>query len=305
MKFVVVLCLLCTAASFTTGSKCDSLWTEFGDSCYYVSQYQGYTYHEASSLCEYSGGHLVAIDNAEENMFLKEFVCDTYPLWIGLTDLARENHFEWDNGQETTYRNWNSGEPDNDRQSEHCVHLSTNVAGKWNDAECSENIGYICEKGDDLSCHSNPVGIETGQIANSQMTASSTYSPQTSGYQPERGRLNLAKSGAHSWCSGQNAAGQWLQVDLVQPRKVTKVATQGRGDADQWVTSYKLNYGDGSSWKTVTEANGNAKVFRGNSDRSTIMYHALNDKSFTARYVRFVVVSWYRHISMRVEIYAC
>ncbi|XP_077988271.1 lactadherin-like [Glandiceps talaboti] len=204
-----------------------------------------------------------------------------------------------------TTRNWNSGEPDNARNSQHCVELSTNVVGKWNDVECSQIIGFICEKGDDINCVSNPVGMESGQIKDSQITASSTRSAHTTTYQPERGRLNFSGSGADCWSADKNSIGQWLQVDLIDSRKVTKVATQGRGDGSQWVTSYKLSYGDGSTWHTVLEDSGIAKIFRGNSDKSTIMSHALNEKSFTARYVRFVAETWYKHISLRVEIYAC
>ena len=37
---------------------------------------------------------------------------------------------------------------------------------------------------------------------------------------------------------------QWLQVDLQQTTRVIGIATQGRHDWDQWVTKYKLEYGD-------------------------------------------------------------
>ena len=46
------------------------------------------------------------------------------------------------------------------------------------------------------------------------------------------------------------------------------------------------------------------QVFTGNSDSNTIVSHALKAK-FTTRYVRFVVQTWYEHISMRVELYGC
>ena len=44
------------------------------------------------------------------------------------------------------------------------------------------------------------------------------------------------------------------------------------------------------------------QVFTGNTDRNTIVSHAAK---FRARYVRFVVLTWNQHISMRVELYNC
>ena len=46
------------------------------------------------------------------------------------------------------------------------------------------------------------------------------------------------------------------------------------------------------------------QVFTANSDRGTIVSHKLSPRIST-RYVRFSVMSWYVHISMRVELYGC
>ena len=46
------------------------------------------------------------------------------------------------------------------------------------------------------------------------------------------------------------------------------------------------------------------QVFAANSDRDTIVSHVLTPR-FRARYVRFVVLTWHMHISMRVELYGC
>ncbi|XP_077985569.1 putative carboxypeptidase X1 [Glandiceps talaboti] len=302
MRFIVALCILALAVQLSEGCKCEAGWTSFGDSCYYVSQSQLYSYTDAKALCELTGASLVTIDDAKENMFIKEFICGNY-LWIGLTDIGHEGHFEWDSEVETTHRNWNSGQPDNYGQSEHCVHLLSDPVGKWNDIKCSTQMGFICEKKEE-NCHGVPVGVESKLIPDSQITASSNYNTVHMSHQ---GRLNWCQSGySCSWCAQQNIVGQWLQINLGYPRKVTEVATQGRSGAAQWVTSYKLSYGDGSSWTYVHDRHGHSATFSANSDQNTVVYHVLNDDQvFTARYVRFVVQSWYGHISMRVEVYAC
>ena len=80
---------------------------------------------------------------------------------------------------------------------------------------------------------------------------------------------------------------------------VTGVATQGRNFADNWITSYKIQYStDGI---TFTDYNG-GQVFTGNTDRNTVVRHNLNTP-ITARYIRFNPQSWYTWISGRFEVY--
>ena len=47
-----------------------------------------------------------------------------------------------------------------------------------------------------------------------------------------------------AWIATTTNADQWLQVDFGQKQvKVTRVATQGRYNVDEWVATYKLQYG--------------------------------------------------------------
>ena len=39
-----------------------------------------------------------------------------------------------------------------------------------------------------------------------------------------------------------NNARQWLNIDLGTVSRLKRIATQGRYDADQWVTSYAVSY---------------------------------------------------------------
>ena len=73
------------------------------------------------------------------------------------------------------------------------------------------------------------------------MTASSSYNNL---HAPFLGRLHRAKRGRYvgAWCARHNNHNQWLQVDLGRTMKITGIATQGRQDADQWVTAYWVYY---------------------------------------------------------------
>ncbi len=95
-----------------------------------------------------------------------------------------------------------------------------------------------------LECNT-AFGMETGEITDGQISASSQYDDFN--HAATKGRLRL-KAGAEStgsWvvASGDTNVDQWLQIDLISPNpKVTGVATQGRDAADQWVTKYKQQY---------------------------------------------------------------
>ena len=96
------------------------------------------------------------------------------------------------------------------------------------------------------------LGIEDGRIPDSAFTASTIHSGT---HAATLARLNLAAASgkAGSWAAKKNDVNQWLQIDLGTPTTVTKVATQGRQDADQWITSYSLSYSlAGSFWVQYT-----------------------------------------------------
>ena len=106
------------------------------------------------------------------------------------------------------------------------------------------------------------LGLEDGRIQDGAMSASSKYN---NNYEAKLGRLNLeAKDGnAGAWCVKTADAYQWLQIDLGGGTTVTKVATQGRQDYDQWVTSYAISYNPVKSNWVYVMTHGKKKVYGG------------------------------------------
>ena len=63
----------------------------------------------------------------------------------------------------------------------------------------------------------------------------------------QQGRLNFKNAAglAGGWSAEVKDRNPWLQVDLLRSDvAVTRVATQGRSDADEWVTRYKIQHSD-------------------------------------------------------------
>ena len=86
---------------------------------------------------------------------------------------------------------------------------------------------------DQSSCEGKDeaLGMENGSIADFQITSSTAWSLPA-----KKGRLN----GRYAWAADKNDRYQWIQVDLGEPKFVTKIATQGR--PNQWATTYNISY---------------------------------------------------------------
>lgn len=86
--------------------------------------------------------------------------------------------------------------------------------------------------------------MENKAIKDQQIGASTEWDVN---HGPSRARLNTVKeeNKRGAWSARTNDANQFLQIELGDNKtKVTRIATKGRSDMDQWVKSYKLQYSD-------------------------------------------------------------
>eukprot|EP00057_Strongylocentrotus_purpuratus_P006497 XP_011660971.1 PREDICTED: uncharacterized protein LOC587152 isoform X2 [Strongylocentrotus purpuratus] len=148
-----------------------------------------------------------------------------------------------------------------------------------------------------------PIGLESGAIAASSLTASSQWAET---YGPERGRLNIdvVKAQGGGWVAKKANTKQWIQVDLLTPYHITGVATQGQSGEPQWVTSFKIACSmDDEIFDTVKDPDypKSDKIFPANSDRNTVVFNPL--PAILCRYVRLIPVAWSGFIGLRMELY--
>jgi len=114
-------------------------------------------------------------------------------------------------------------------------------------------------------------------------------------------RLDYFGGGANSWCASINDNNQWLQFCLPTPKVWHRVEILGRGDAEQWVSSYLVvhsNSGINYDWRVAESG----KVFPGNVDMKTIVGYNFTEP-FKAKCVRIKPITWHAYISMRCEMY--
>ena len=101
-------------------------------------------------------------------------------------------------------------------------------------------IMYWTSNSSGARCY-GPVGLGNRRLPNRALTASSMWDAR---HAPAFARLNLKRTRANmgAWSAAANNRYQWLQIDFGRFTKVKKIATQGRQDASQWVTRYKLSH---------------------------------------------------------------
>ena len=90
--------------------------------------------------------------------------------------------------------------------------------------------------------------MQNRRIPNHAITSSSMWDAN---HGPYLGRLHFTARGRFqgAWSTRYNNHFQWFQVDFRRPTKISNVATQGRQNANQWVTQYRLSYSqDGLNW---------------------------------------------------------
>ena len=93
---------------------------------------------------------------------------------------------------------------------------------------------YVCYTG--RRCN-QPMGLQSGGLNNRMITASSQWDKYHAAF---LARLHWRRRGRYmgAWSAKHNNRYQWLQVDFGKAAKIIRIATQGRQDADQWVTQY-------------------------------------------------------------------
>ncbi|XP_046402897.1 discoidin domain-containing receptor 2-like [Ischnura elegans] len=153
-----------------------------------------------------------------------------------------------------------------------------------------------------------PLGMESGGIPDSAITASSSYVPNVG---PHNGRLRVERNGG-AWCPRQQVergVREYLEIDLGETRVVTGVQTQGRfdrGRGQEYAEEYTIEYWRPGlpDWKQYSRWDGK-QILSGNSDTATVVSHRLMPPVFASQ-LRILPYSVHRRtVCLRVELRGC
>ncbi|XP_022083845.1 uncharacterized protein LOC110975570 [Acanthaster planci] len=157
--------------------------------------------------------------------------------------------------------------------------------------------GYTEPEPTRVHCSPRRLGMEDGTILDTKITASSYHGD----HYPWAARLN----GPGTW-SPVRAFGSWIEVDLGETTAVSGIITQGSSYGNV-VKKYKVAYcqtHNSPDRLHVTDADGNVKVFIGNTDNSTPVKN-LFDESVVATAVRIEPTEWNPWVNLRLELLGC
>ncbi|XP_030173270.1 lactadherin isoform X1 [Lynx canadensis] len=194
----------------------------------------------------------------------------------------------------------------------------------YNDAECQvikdEHRGdiftqYVCKCPHgytgvhcEITC-AMPLGMETGAISDSQISASSVYLGfmGLQRWAPELARLHRTGI-VNAWTASNYDKNPWIQVNLVRKMWVTGVVTQGASRASnaEYLKTFKVAYSlNGRKFQFIQSAEGSGdKLFVGNTDNSGLKVN-LFDFPLEVQYVRLVPITCHRGCTLRFELLGC
>ncbi|XP_069622915.1 CD209 antigen-like protein C isoform X1 [Ranitomeya imitator] len=123
--------------------SCPREWKLIRSNCYFFST-NSETWERSKKICAERNGILISLKNEfEMNSLLKIIKQNNY--WLGLRRSPEDiEMWEWTDGSPLTFSAWNTGEPNNDRDIEHCSEIIGEVQ-LWNDLPCSLKRKFLCK----------------------------------------------------------------------------------------------------------------------------------------------------------------
>ncbi|KAL9950408.1 hypothetical protein ACROYT_G042896 [Oculina patagonica] len=280
---------------------CPQGWSLFNKHCYKLNNFtEGKNWSDARETCLNLNSDLVSIKSEDEHNFVFAHLSnETRSIaWIGLQDGSEV----WSDGSNVTYV---SGKINTRHQSPPITCYTTNLDSMsgvmyWSLIHCSWKLSKaVCKRrafyGDNGTCLSSPLGVETGLIQEHQMTSGSSYNITTT---PRYGRL----AGPGAWCEKKTKEPNYLEIDLIVLHYICAIATQGFYEQGYFTKEYMVFLRVGDKGDYYTTKNGTL-MHQGNSNPYEVHVTMLEDGVVADKVTFSIPLSSPATSCLRVEIY--
>ncbi|XP_043224658.1 lectin BRA-3-like [Amphibalanus amphitrite] len=137
--------VLLAVATFLAAAACPtSDWAQYGNSCYWLSDFQ-LEWRSVSSDCGLvqPGSKPVSVHDLEAHAFLAELT-EGNGTWLGLHRASTTAGWTWSDGSPFDWEFWRSDQPDGD--GERCAFMNCDSHGEWCTADCADGFYYfLCQ----------------------------------------------------------------------------------------------------------------------------------------------------------------
>ena len=164
----------------------------------------------------------------------------------------------------------------------------------------------LCSSG---HCNSSPLGLQSGDILDSQLSSSSSYALTVDSSKARLGR----EEGGGAWCPRKlvdKNLTEWLEVDLGRRMTITKIALQGRwanGVGKEFAPYVVVSYFDAVTGRFVNHVDqrGGGRVKAANKDTYSVEEVLLQPVIVTNKIRVLPYSEVKRSVCLRLELYGC
>ncbi|KAG5261363.1 hypothetical protein AALO_G00303580 [Alosa alosa] len=161
---------------------------------------------DAQRYCRENHTDLACVRNQTENDKIED-VRGSRGAWIGLFRDA----WEWSDGSSSSFRHWNTGEPNDVDGKEFCAEIQNASGARWNDRGCYHRSHFICSEDKLVLVRDNKTWLEALQYCREHhVDLVSVTSERVQRWVRERAK---GASTAHVWLGLRHACGLgWFWV---------------------------------------------------------------------------------------------
>ncbi|XP_075144549.1 lectin subunit alpha-like [Haematobia irritans] len=153
LKKILTGLLLLQVINLIYGQQKSKYYRSDKGQVFYIEHEQYHDWFQALTACARLKMQLLTIETKEKSDDVNSLVLKSFgkniPLWVGGYAIGPSRQYTWiSNGNPFVYTYWNPSQPDWAGNNEYCAQIGWGKEMQWNDHQCLNKFGFICEYSD-------------------------------------------------------------------------------------------------------------------------------------------------------------